>query len=72
MLSNQVSFEHRIPNGEDRIKVGMIDLEDNDRWIELGSSRAWGWQQGCMLQWRPGSKSEVIWNDREEAASWRT
>jgi hypothetical protein len=43
----------------------MVDLEARDRWIELGSSRAWNWQQGCMLQWLPGSKDEIIWNDRE-------
>lgn len=65
VLSNQVHFEHRTPTANDRIQVGMIDLEEGDRWIELGKSDAWGWQQGCMLQWRPGSKNEVIWNDRE-------
>jgi len=46
--------------------VGMVDLGDNDRWITLGSSKAWNWQQGCMLQWVPGSKTEVLWNDRED------
>ena len=65
VLSNQVSFEHRTPTAADRIRVGMIDLEDGDRWTELGKSDAWGWQQGCMLQWVPGSKNEVLWNDRE-------
>lgn len=66
VLSNQVHFEHRTPTADDRIEVGMIDLEDGDKWIELGKSDAWGWQQGCMLQWVPGSKNEVIWNDREK------
>lgn len=65
VLGNQVKFEHRTPTADDRIQVGMIDLEDGDRWIELGKSDAWGWQQGCMLQWIPGSKNEVLWNDRE-------
>ncbi len=64
LLSNQVDFEHRSPTAEDVIRVGMIDLRDGDRWTELGESRAWGWQQGCMLQWRPGHDSEVMWNDR--------
>ncbi|MCA9230121.1 MAG: hypothetical protein KDA57_05690 [Planctomycetales bacterium] len=64
VLSNEVDFEHRSPTGDDVIKVGMIDLEDDDRWIELGESRAWNWQQGCMLQWLPGSNSKVLWNDR--------
>jgi len=43
----------------------MIDLQADDRWIELGKSCAWGWQQGCMLQWMPGSATEVLWNDRQ-------
>ncbi|TWU17304.1 hypothetical protein Pla52o_53100 [Novipirellula galeiformis] len=64
VLGMQVDFEHRSPTADDTIKIGMIDLEDGDRWIELGESKAWGWQQGCMLQWLPGSDSEIIWNDR--------
>lgn len=65
VLANEVDFEHRTPQPDDVIRVGMVDLKDNDRWIELGESRAWCWQQGCMLQWLPGSKTEVIWNDRQ-------
>ncbi len=65
VLGMEVDFEHRSPRADDIIRIGMVDLADGDRWIELGQSRAWGWQQGCMLQWRPGSASEVIWNDRE-------
>lgn len=65
-LGMRVAFEHRSPQPDDVIRVGMIDLADGDRWIDLGESRAWGWQQGCMLQWLPGSKSEVVWNDRQE------
>ena len=42
VLSNQVSFEHRTPRATDEIKVGYVDLEDKDRWTEIGSSRAWG------------------------------
>jgi hypothetical protein len=67
VLGMEVGFEHRSPGPDDVIKVGMVDLHDNDRWIELGESRAWNWQQGCMLQWRPGSATEVVWNDRDGA-----
>ena len=65
VLSNQVDFEHRSPRADDVVQVGMVDLQDNNRWLELGESRAWNWQQGCMLQWLPKSKTKVIWNDRE-------
>ncbi len=65
VLGNRVTFEHRSPTAEDRIGVGMVDLCEGDRWIELGSTAAWNWQQGCMLQWRPGHPEEAIWNERE-------
>jgi len=65
VLGMEVAFEHRSPTDRDAIKMGMVDLKDGDKWIELGESRSWCWQQGCMLQWLPGSKSEVLWNDRQ-------
>lgn len=64
MLTNQISFEGRTPAPDDEIKVGMIDTKDGNKWTELGTTTAWGWQQGCMLQWVPGSDSKVLWNDR--------
>src|SRR6187455_3178083 len=51
VLANEVEFEHRSPKADDVIRVGMVDLQDGDKWIELGATRAWNWQQGCMLQW---------------------
>ena len=65
VLGMEVGFEHRSPVPADSIRIGMIDLKDNDRWIDLGESHAWCWQQGCMLQWLPGSRTEVIYNDRQ-------
>lgn len=65
VLGQRVSFEGRTPAPDDVIHVGMIDTMDGDRWTDLGTSRAWAWQQGCMLQWIPGSPDEIIWNDRE-------
>lgn len=64
VVCNEVDFEGRSPTADDVIRVGMVDTKDGDKWTELGSSRAWNWQQGCMMQWVPGSKSEVAWNDR--------
>jgi PAS domain-containing protein len=65
LLGMQVAFEHRSPRVDDEIRIGMVDLADGDRWLDLGGSRAWSWQQGCMLQWRPGSAHEILWNDRD-------
>jgi hypothetical protein len=66
VLANEVDFEGRSPTAADSIRVGMVDTRDGDRWIDLGGSNAWNWQQGCMLQWVPGSADEVAWNDRED------
>ncbi|UCD27799.1 MAG: hypothetical protein JSV03_11930 [Planctomycetota bacterium] len=65
VLGMEVNFDDRSPRPDDVINLGMVDLQDNDKWIKFAESRAWGWQQGCMLQWLPGSSSEVIYNDRQ-------
>lgn len=64
VLGMEVEFENRSPRADDVVVVGMIDLLASDAWIPLGTTTAWCWQQGCRLQWRPGSDSEVLWNDR--------
>lgn len=67
VLGMQVDFEHRSPRPGDEIRIGMVDLQDGDRWHDLGASKAWCWQQGSMLQWIPNRPHEVIWNDRERS-----
>ncbi len=64
VLAMKVKFEKRSPNADDVIEIGMIDTAENNKWIKLGESRAWGWQQGCQLQFIPSTNSKVIWNDR--------
>jgi len=66
VLGMEVDFEHRSPKATDVVRIGMVDLEKDDQWMELGTSSAWSWQQGCMLQWIPGTTSRVIWNDRDK------
>lgn len=65
VLGMQVDFDCRPLRGDEVMRIGMVDLQDGDRWIELGETRAWCWQQGCHLQWRPGSDREILFNDRE-------
>jgi hypothetical protein len=62
----QVGFEGRSPVANDEIRLGIIDTEGGDTWREIGRTTAWNWQQGAMLQWLPGSPSEVIWNERRK------
>ena len=67
-LGNQVDLFFRSPTPQDSLQVELIDLENSNQWTKLGQSSAWGWQQGCMLQWLPGSSEEVIWNARRDDA----
>ncbi len=63
-LALESDFENRSPTPNDIVRVGLTDLRDRS-WRTIGESRAWCWQQGAMLQWRPGHPRQVIWNDRE-------
>src|SRR5262245_24705132 len=40
VLGMEVDFEHRSPTPQDSISIGMVDLHDGDRWIELGRTSA--------------------------------
>lgn len=66
VLGMATQTENRLVEPTDSVEIGMIDLDARGQsWVRLGESRAWNWQQGCMLQWLPGDRREVIWNDRE-------
>lgn len=65
VLANEVSFEGRSPTADDKIAVGYVDTKDGDQWHEIGNSNAWGWQQGCMLQWIGDDGKRILWNDRQ-------
>lgn len=63
VLANEVDHFFRSPTVGDTLRIQLIDLQDNNSRRQIGTSTSWGWQQGCMLQWIPGSSEEVIWND---------
>jgi hypothetical protein len=65
VLANETTFEGRPPTGKDSINVGYVDTEQGDKWCPIGTSRAWGWQQGCMLQWVGEKGDHILWNDRQ-------
>ncbi|GAB4460588.1 MAG: hypothetical protein OHK0029_24840 [Armatimonadaceae bacterium] len=63
LLCLQTGFMDRRPVSGDVAVVGVVDLADGNRFIPLGKTTAWNWQQGCMLQWIPGSAQDFIFND---------
>jgi len=63
MLGMRIFIEGREVQPEDKGEIGYFDLQDKNKWIKTGETTAWNWQQGCRLQWIPGSSEEFIWND---------
>ncbi|MBN1674184.1 MAG: hypothetical protein JXR37_24255, partial [Kiritimatiellae bacterium] len=64
-LGMQVHFQNRDVRATDSADIGVIDLQNGNRWTPIGTSTAWNWQQGNRLQWRPHS-DEILWNDRSD------
>lgn len=63
LLATGSDFCDRQPNADDRITVGMVDLQDGDRYVPLDTTAAWSWQQGTMLQWLGSAPDrEVVYN----------
>ncbi len=66
MLGLRIFVEGRKVQPFDKGEVGYFDLQKKNRWTKIGETTAWNWQQGCRLQWIPGSSNEIIWNDRSD------
>lgn len=64
MLGLRIFVEGRKVQPTDKGEVGIIDLQKHNKWTKIGETTTWNWQQGCRLQWIPGSSEEIIWNDR--------
>ncbi len=65
MLVLEVRFQDRPPQPGDTAAILLIDLEEKSM-REVSTTKAWNFQQGCMLHWlSQGSGSRFIYNDRE-------
>lgn len=63
LLANEIAFVDRQPKPGEQVTVGMVDLRDRDAFRPLGTTTAWSWQQGCMLQWLGSAPDrDVIFN----------
>ncbi len=64
LLCLETQFMDRMPRRGDTAQIGMIDTSEGaGAFIPLSTTRAWCWQQGCMLQWLPGAEETIIYND---------
>ncbi len=59
-LAHRTAFADRIPNKNDVVELGYIDL-DSKAFHKLAESHAWNFQQGALLQWF--DDTSIIYND---------
>lgn len=65
LLACRCDFFHRTPTSDDVLEIGYFDWRSSDKFHKLTDTRAWNWQQGCMLQWiGPLHQEKIIYNDR--------
>lgn len=60
MLAHEADFNDRPPRHDDRVTVGVVNLEHGKRYEPLATTSAWNWQQGAMLQWHPGDPERLF------------
>lgn len=58
MLAHRFSIPVRMPGEFDEVDIGYFH---NGRFKKMGTSTAWNWQQGAMLQWL-GTDHHIIYN----------
>ena len=59
-LAHRSSFADRIPDENDTVELGYIEL-DSKQFHKLAESHAWNFQQGALLQWF--DDDHIIYND---------
>ncbi len=68
LLCLKTNFVNRIPEKNDFAEIGYFDLSsEKKKFVLLTRTKAFNWQQGCMLQWLgPKFEDEIIYNDKIE------
>lgn len=64
-LAHRVSFHDRLPTADDICEVGYVTLKDRV-FHKVAESRAWNFQQGCLLQWY--DDESIFYNDFRDGA----
>jgi hypothetical protein len=62
LLAHRVTAPFRMPRPDDEIEVGFFSGEKFLEYTRTGSTRAWNWHMGAMLQW-VGHSDRMLYND---------
>lgn len=64
-LALRIPQQDHLPRQDEKATVCAIDLEDNNRIIDVDTTFAWNHQQGSMTHWLPNEPNHIIFNDRD-------
>jgi hypothetical protein len=51
---------NRTPRAGESIRVGYFDRREPQRFVTIGTTSTWCWQQGCRVRWHPGDEEQQI------------
>lgn len=61
-----VDFTGRLPEETDMATVALVDLEDGNRYIPIGQTSCWNFQEAAMFHWLPWEDGLCAFNDRRD------
>ena len=61
MLVLETDVNGRLPEADERCTLGVVDLEDDNRFIPITTTACWNFQEAAMAHWM--SDDEIIFND---------
>lgn len=62
LLFLETDLANRMPGPDDTARICLADSQRPGETRAIGETRAWCWQQGCMLQW-VGETQGILFND---------
>lgn len=67
VLAHEAIFNDRAPKADDRLTLGIVHTQDDNRFQPLAETATWNWQQGALLQWHPADPERLLLhNDRRQ------
>ncbi len=66
LLAHEAEFNNHPPQANETVTIGVIHLNEGNRFQSLAVTTAWNWQQGAMPQWHPKDPENLFFhNDRK-------
>ena len=62
LLTLETDIKDELPDGR-ACTLGLVDLEDGNRFVPVIETRAWNFQEAAMAHWLPNEKDAFVVND---------